>query len=148
MNLRMHHLLCSVLFQGKGYSNEFVENMAKIVNALKCEDTLVHLSCSPDAICQGCPNAMSDGRCALDLEAETKQSTTTKQEISTLDQRIGAHFHLEYGKTYTSKELFTLLDKTLDEPFFEECCQSCRWYRQGLCSYSLYRKRLSAYFLH
>ena len=31
MRLRVHHLLCSALYAGKGYSEEFCENMDKAV---------------------------------------------------------------------------------------------------------------------
>lgn len=38
--LRPHYALCLSFFEGKGYSNEFVENMAIIYSSLKKEDQI------------------------------------------------------------------------------------------------------------
>lgn len=143
IHLRMHHLFCSVLFQGKGYSPEFVTNMTQIVDALKCPDTLVHLTTSQDIICKDCPNALADGRCGLDEIDDP--SIKQPKEISTLDARIAAYFQFSSKREYTSGELYQTIDSKLTHSFFEECCQNCRWYQQGLCSYEAYRKNLSIF---
>ena len=71
MRLRVHHLLCSALYAGKGYSEEFCENMQKVVRRLWGEpgrkgiEEELKLIAEPDEICTACPN-LSDNGCELD----------------------------------------------------------------------------------
>lgn len=144
IHLRVHHLLCSVLFEGKGYSDSFVENMTKIVNELKKADSTVYLTCKPDSICSDCPNALSDGKCALDKE-NTNLSSANNKEIASLDQFIASSFSLKLETEYNSGELFKLIQSNITKDFFESSCSTCRWYHLGLCSYEKYEKQLSSF---
>ena len=53
--LRPHHGLCLSFFRGKGYSEDFVENMTRIQGAL-AENPLIRLTGNTDVICAACPN--------------------------------------------------------------------------------------------
>src|SRR3989338_5500080 len=55
MDIRAHHLLCMRSFQGKGYSEEFVDNFYKVIDELK-KNPLVKVVNKPDAICEKCPH--------------------------------------------------------------------------------------------
>ena len=59
--LRPHHALCLAFFEGKGYSGDFVRNMAKIKELLTDSDPEVRLTTDWDMICRRCPH--SDGSC-------------------------------------------------------------------------------------
>lgn len=131
--LRVHHLLCGVLFKGAGYSEEFVKNMSSIVAALEKEGATVLLKTGPDSICSACPNALADGKCALDDD---------KKEIADLDHRILQRLGIRSGLCYPAAELLKRMERSMTEAFFEECCGECRWYRQGLCSYPAYMTQI------
>lgn len=67
ISLRAHHGLCLHFFQGKGYSEAFVENMAR-KKAMLEENPLVRLTDQADEICRACPitcaaNANPPRRC-------------------------------------------------------------------------------------
>ena len=55
-SIRPHHLLCLQFFEGKGYSNGFVENMTKIHNEMLSKNPYVELTEGADDICENCPN--------------------------------------------------------------------------------------------
>lgn len=55
--LRPHHGLCAQFFEGKGYSEGFVENMAAVLQALDSDPSRpVRLRCEADVICARCPH--------------------------------------------------------------------------------------------
>lgn len=51
LTLRGHHLLCSVLYSGSGYSPEFVENFDAVCRRISSGER-VRLTWRPDTICQ------------------------------------------------------------------------------------------------
>lgn len=138
--LRVHHLLCGVLYEGAGYSDAFVENMDRIVAALRNPQTKLRLVTSADSICAGCPNAMRDGGCALDDMAK-------KKSVGSLDERILRKAGLMAGECYTAEQAVKQTASHMDEEFFEQCCGECRWYRAGYCNYSKYEQNVNNYFL-
>ena len=52
--IRPHHGLCLAFFRGKGYSEEFVENMTRMQKALEA-NAAVCLTEKTDGICAACP---------------------------------------------------------------------------------------------
>lgn len=140
LKLRVHHLLCSVLYEGSGYSEAFVENMNNVVSALKDRETRVCLVTGADSVCAECPNAMGDGGCALDGDKEEKS-------VDRLDIRIMDHTGLTAGKIYRAEEVIMQAASRMDAAFFEQCCSECRWYLAGYCSYHKYEQIVNNYFL-
>ncbi len=150
MKLRVHHLFCSALFNGKGYSDTFVSNMQNIVDmlfpakeagkspnmpyagqsALSAEK--LELCAGPDLICGACPN-LADGACKLD-----------DNNVVSKDIRLAAALGLECGKPYRKEDLIKAVASALTEDLFESACHTCRWYQEGLCSYYLLRKKYDA----
>ncbi len=55
VKLRPHHLLCLTFFEGKGYSEEFVQRMKFIISELE-KNPIVQLVEGTDQICEACPN--------------------------------------------------------------------------------------------
>ena len=59
---RPHHFLCTLGFQGKGYSPDFVKNFSEIADVLRGEDgdeQLIKVIKNCDDICRACPRALS-----------------------------------------------------------------------------------------
>ncbi|MCD7858926.1 MAG: DUF1284 domain-containing protein [Firmicutes bacterium] len=134
MPLRAHHLLCTVLFVGAGYSPAFTENMSRAVARLHAGQP-VRLAQEPDAICAACPNRLPDGACALDADAP----------IASTDQRLLERLRLRSDACYAPQELFALVKARLTAADFEELCANCRWYRAGYCSYEKYMERIESF---
>lgn len=93
--VRAHHGMCLAYFIGKGYSGEFVINMASTKEYLETENPVVEIICGPDHICRKCPNNV-DGICSscgkvdrydnkvLELCKLPEKTKMTWQEYSTL----------------------------------------------------------------
>lgn len=140
LRLRVHHLLCSILYEGAGYSEAFVENMNGIVQALKDPQTRLCLVTGADSICAECPNALEEGGCALDGEE-------IKKNVGSLDERILGKTGLTAGEIYTARQAVGQTALHMDAAFFEQCCAGCRWYLAGYCSYPKYEQNVNKFFL-
>ena len=140
IELRAHHLLCTVLYQGKGYSEQFVHNMDNVVDALKNGHNQIKVVTRPDIICSECPNAMEDGSCALDGE-KVNESADAKS-IASLDENVFTFFELEPEKIYEVSEIFTIVQSKITPEFFNLCCGECRWHKMGLCDFEDYMIKL------
>ena len=53
---RPHHSLCIQFFEGKGYSDDFVFHMNKIIKKLELSDPIILITDCCDDICKYCPN--------------------------------------------------------------------------------------------
>ena len=58
--IRPHHMLCLQFFEGKGYSDEFITNMADIKNILDRENPYVEIVSGVDDLCVKCPNCIGE----------------------------------------------------------------------------------------
>ncbi len=127
---RVHHILCTVLYQGEGYSGAFCDNMTEKVRELKGkpEESLI-LVTDPDMICARCPNRTEDDTCMDD-----------KNHVKTKDQKLLKLFGWKEAESYTYQELLEQAVEKLDAEEFIKSCGRCRWYQQGLCSYETWYK--------
>lgn len=62
VRLRGHHFICLQFFRGEGYSEEFAENLAHVVERATREPALIVAGI--DNVCAACPDLGSDSRCA------------------------------------------------------------------------------------
>ena len=53
--IRPHHGLCSLFFEGKGYSGGFVRHMADVLAQLG-QNPVIRLAEGADELCGCCPN--------------------------------------------------------------------------------------------
>lgn len=61
---RGHHIVCTSLYEGKGYSGAFCENMTAVVERLRKDpDEELLLVAEPDMICANCPNRTEMNEC-------------------------------------------------------------------------------------
>lgn len=79
LRLRPHHLNCIPRFQGRGYSDEFCENMNKIKARFDSKEEY-KLVFGADDVCRCCPNLIN-GVC----KDEAKVSVFDKLSISEKD---------------------------------------------------------------
>lgn len=128
LRLRVHHLFCSALFVGKGYSESFCENMQKIVQWLweessREEEQEVELISDEDSICTECPNLTKEG-CSLE-----------DNHVVSKDIRLAQALQLQIDRSYSVSGLLGHVAQNLTEEIFETSCHKCEWYKMGLCSY-------------
>jgi hypothetical protein len=114
-NLRPHHLLCISFFKGKGYSQDFVENMATVISDLRRPNSTVTIVNESDDICKACPNNI-DGRC------------TTQDKVDRYDNSLLALCNLSVGQTLTYDAFKQLVfEKILLCDKRTEICGDCQW---------------------
>lgn len=116
MELRGHHLLCILGFQGYGYSEDFVLNMTRINELRKTDKTTIKLINSSDDICSACPNLKND-LCENEMQNET---------IVKMDEEVLSKFDI--NKEYNAIDLFNeviLKFNTLKS--VENICNDCKW---------------------
>ena len=129
MRLRVHHLLCSALYAGRGYSEAFCENMQHVVEWLwnssyaQKKERKVMLVSGPDQVCSACPNLTADG-CSLEDD-----------QVVGKDIRLAQALQLETQKVYAVSGLLAQVSQNLTEDIFETSCKKCDWYEMGLCDY-------------
>lgn len=119
--LRPHHLLCTQTFQGKGYSEEFVENMTQITNILHTEKSQeIELTFSCDSLCAVCPNKINNGKINF---------CKTNNKVMNYDKKITDYFQLKQG-TYNYHHLVSHINTSLDPYLFKHFCQNCEWFEE------------------
>lgn len=121
IKLRGHHLLCLSGFQGYGYSEDFVLNMAMINEKRKSEDCIITLTNEADDICSSCPN-LKDNLCENEKQNEI---------IVKMDNEILSQFNSE--KEYNSLELFKEVSMKFNTlKSVENICNNCKWENECL----------------
>lgn len=122
---RVHHILCTSLYEGKGYSEGFCDNMSAVVCYLREHaDEKLTLVAEPDIICKNCKWHKSDDTCGSDSNRVVEK-----------DLRILSHLSLTLGAEYTYRELCRCMLEKITEEMFAESCGNCQWHKQGLCHY-------------
>ena len=126
IEFRPHHFICTLGFQGHGYSLSFVKNYKKIARQLASnEDTLIKVTSHIDSICIACPNKVSETLCK------------TQNKISILDSRHQEVLHLKTEEILSWKEAKLKIKKYMDIEKFEYACNGCSWKDYGVCKKSL-----------
>lgn len=116
LTLRPHHALCIGFFRGKGYSDEFVENMAMVTRRLRAEDPSLSLRRTADAICRSCPN-----NCGGVCESADK--------VARYDDAVLRLTGLADGTQLHWSELRALARRHILEPGrLGEVCGDCQWF--------------------
>jgi len=121
IKLRPHHLLCTQSYIGKGYSEDFVENMDVITAHLRgAADAEVEIVSSTDDICAKCPLMHGVDQCA------------SNDKVKTLDSKVMAYFAVE-ERTYVYKDIIQEINKKITADIFEDICGGCEWYSVTPC---------------
>lgn len=124
-HFRVHHILCTNLYQGYGYSGAFCDNMTEKITWLKAHpDEPLCLVTDPDEICQKCPNLVQGIYC-----------TDEKNHVQKKDEALLERLHLKKNGQYTYRQLIQHADRYLTKEIFEQSCKNCEWYQKGLCRF-------------
>ncbi|MGH1412204.1 MAG: DUF1284 domain-containing protein [Pelagimonas sp.] len=130
IRFRPHHFLCSLGFQGEGYSDAFTANMRAIVmgrlRAPGGRDTKIKLTGFADDICGPCPKRQ--GRLC-----------TNQQSIAQLDRAHAAALNLKPHEVLTWDEALTRIKDNVPPGSLSTICAGCQWLEYGLCEDALQR---------
>lgn len=132
LKFRPHHFLCTLAFEGKGYSDEFVRNFSEIATRLRSpvgNETEIQVVDAADSICSPCPNREGVG-CAAG------------QKISQLDSDHALILGLKPGDQLTWGEAKKLLAQKMQLEDFNRACAPCSWKSMGICEGALKKLRM------
>ena len=116
IKLRPHHLLCTQTYRGRGYSEDFVENMNEITSILRNNPkTLVDIIASTDDICEKCPRMVNIGICA------------TNEKVNRIDSKVMQYFGVREA-TYVYGDIVNEINKKANASIIEDICSECEWY--------------------
>jgi hypothetical protein len=126
LRLRGHTLLCLQGFRGRGYSPDFVENLAAIHRELtENPDRWVELVDSPDAVCGACPHQAVSG-CTLNGEASEKA-------MQAQDRHVLALLGLHTGMSVQWRDILERIGRAVRGDDLPGICGQCRWLPLGYC---------------
>ncbi|OJW47573.1 MAG: hypothetical protein BGO67_04295 [Alphaproteobacteria bacterium 41-28] len=124
-SFRPHHFLCTLGFQGMGYSPEFIENYTHIVEALQDnEELLIEVVAGADSICTACPH-QGGGVCR------------TEDKIRGLDDRHAQVLGIVPGDVLSWKMGKNRLKENMTLDAFHKACEGCQWKSSGVCEEAL-----------
>ena len=106
--LRPHHALCINFFEGKGYSNEFTENMTHIIENFH-EKSIIKITTDRDIICSKCPCTNCYGK-ALSYDMKIINICGIFDNISWKDLQKTIH------------------EKIISSGKLSEICGDCQWF--------------------
>jgi hypothetical protein len=122
---RPHHFLCTLGFQGAGYSPKFVQNYHHIVEALhENEELPIEVVSHVDSICAPCPHN-GKGLCAMD------------EKIQGLDARHAQVLGISPGDVLTWRTGKQRLKDAMTLEAFHTACAGCEWKEWGVCEAAL-----------
>lgn len=134
LSIRGHHLLCMFGFENRGYSPDFVENMADVVHCFMGEQVcrvMIRTEC--DDICDRCPHREGDV-----CRNESDRSRGVAQHR---DEEVIERLGLKDGCEYSNHQLRNLVLQNISPDQIGEICQGCRWLKGGCCERGLKRAR-------
>ncbi|MCX8507718.1 MAG: DUF1284 domain-containing protein, partial [Rhodobacteraceae bacterium] len=127
---RPHHFLCSLGFEGKGYSEAFTANMSAIVmGRLRAEGgdaTVIEVIGALDDICGPCPKRRGDV-CA------------TQDKITRLDEAHARALTLKSGDRLTWGQAKARIRAAVPPGSLKTLCAGCEWEAYGMCELALAR---------
>lgn len=125
ISFRPHHFLCTLGFQGKGYSPSFIKNYQKLVDTLqKNEETLIEIVTGHDSVCHACPHKKGP-------------ICTQEEKIQGLDQRHTHILGLTTGDVMSWKMAKKRVKDAMTVKQFHQACRGCEWKSLGVCEKAL-----------
>lgn len=141
--MRGHHLLCTRLFMGSGYSEEFAKRMGEVVSRVGLKhygnvDAFLQVKQIKvishfDYVCQECPNLHSDDN--------SNVCRLGNDDVKEKDRLTLEYAGLTNGNSYSLKEIACAVDNITQKQFLN-ICRECRWCKEGYCTYELLRKNI------
>jgi hypothetical protein len=119
--------LCTVGFQGMGYSTDFVENLQSISDQLQGEDgdkVEIEVVEESDSICEPCPHRRGN-------------ACVTQSKINLLDQAHAKVLGIKVGDRITWGEVKERIRQRMSVSTHLEICQGCEWLEHQVCRQAL-----------
>ena len=121
MKLRPHHLLCTQSYVGKGYGDDFTQNMDAITARLRNEPGLVvEIAASTDDICAKCPLMLGEDLCK------------TNEKVKGMDAKVMRYFGVE-EKEYVYRDIVREIAGKINADIMEDICGGCQWFDVAPC---------------
>lgn len=127
LKFRPHHFLCTLGFQGKGYSPNFVDNFIRIKQQLESpcgDETLIEVTNGQDQICQACP-------------LDKGKRCQNQEKIVRLDHAHKTILDLHWGQRLTWGEAKSRMQRLISSEKFNQICDCCYWKNLGICRKAL-----------
>ncbi len=125
--------MCTLGFQGKGYSEDFVENYLRIARDLRetsaGDEIVLEVAADTDSICEPCPN-------------RREKLCTSEEKIRKLDRAHAAILGLSPGDRLSWKEAKQKIARSMTLEAFHEACAPCSWKALGVCEAALKKNAL------
>ena len=120
VQIRAHHAFCLQGFQGKGYSDAFVQNFAAILAKLKKDpDQKIQLVVGQDDFCKPCPHHHEQGCQKFDHADAHRRG---------LDEAALAILHLKKNQALSFSALLTQSKNTVTaKNQVTAVCGECPW---------------------
>lgn len=124
--IRGHHLLCVHGFQGKGYSPEFVEKMAEIVEQFRNaeKDFPILVRADFDEACFSCPNQG---------ESICEASPNSQVHVTGMDKKVFRKLGIKENNIYLKSELLKRTIENVEPDDLDYICKDCSWLSYGMC---------------
>lgn len=130
--LRPHHINCMFFYKGLGYSEDFNKGMNNIINLLKSNpDKKIKFIIKCDNLCDNCPNRQPTSMCI------------TEEKIKKLDLDTLQTYNLKENEEYNFKRIIETIYKNFDKNKFHTICNSCNWYKEGICNENIIKYQLN-----
>jgi len=114
--IRPHHGICFAFYIGKGYSEEFVENMNGLQTVLKGGKKRIQITEDLDAVCSKCPN--SDGKACF-----------TQEKVAWLDSQVMKECGFEKHQVLSYEEFTdTVQSRLIKTGDWKKICSCCSWF--------------------
>ena len=121
MKLRPHHLLCTQGYSGRGYDNDFVDNMTAITTHLRNDaNAVVDIVFSTDDICSKCPRMLGADLCK------------NNDKVKLIDKKVVAYFGIE-EKCYIYIDIIRDINAKMTSDIMNDICSACEWYPISAC---------------
>lgn len=121
MKLRPHHLLCTQGYGGRGYDEDFVENMTAITTHLRSDSNAqVEIVFTTDDICSKCPRMLGEDLCG------------SNEKVKRLDSKVVSYFGIE-EKSYVYQDIIGEINKKMTADIMDDICSRCEWYPVSAC---------------
>lgn len=116
LSLRGHHFLCSLHYQGAGYSAAFTDNFTSLMQQVQAEDIRrVRIAPMADAICQACPSLQAD-----------EESCEFQGSVMRRDRALLQAMNWQPGQEFSLEEAHLAVLARRDE-LMAEVCTGCEW---------------------
>ena len=116
MALRPHHGMCFQFYEGKGYSDDFIDNMGRVIRVMEADPAQkIRLKAETDIVCENCPNNEA-GEC------------NTADKVKRYDEEVLKACGLAEGDVISVGDFTELVrERIIDAGIRSDICGDCSW---------------------